>query len=192
MELSCFHSWPTWLILPISTLRNCLLKRKPDERGKSDPHAKSVWYSGYVEWEKYPEKKAIASHFLNTMKFTPIPVFQGIHLYLINVEFQHIPLPKTNPISIGHRWKEYHEAFGLKSIVDFSWDVQKEKRDSIYVWSWGVSLSFLHYINIGLSWSLDFPLNAETRWETGWYWDKPFSGPSLCDELFASHQTVKR
>lgn len=68
------------------------------------------------------------------MKFTPIPVFQSIHLYLINVEFQYIPLPKTNTISIGHRWKEYHEAFGLKSIVDFSWDVvQKEKRDSIYV-----------------------------------------------------------
>ena len=54
-----------------------------------------------------------------------------------------MPLPKTNPVLIGHRWKEYHEALGLKSIVDFSWEtVQKEKPDMIHL--------------------LDFPYNGET------------------------------
>lgn len=44
---------------------------------------------------------------------------------------------------MGHRWKEYHEALGLKSIVDFSWEmVQKEKEDMLHV--------------------LDFPYNGET------------------------------
>lgn len=27
----------------------------------------------YVEWEKYPDKKAAATKILNTKKFTPIP-----------------------------------------------------------------------------------------------------------------------
>ena len=55
-----------------------------------------------------------------------------------------MPLPKTNPVLIGHRWKEYHEALGLKSIVDFSWEVvQKEKHDMLHL--------------------LDFPYNGETR-----------------------------
>ncbi|CAL1707567.1 unnamed protein product [Somion occarium] len=50
----------------------------------------------------------------------------------------------TNPVLIGRRWKEYHEALGLKSIVDFSWEmVQKEKEDMLHV--------------------LDFPYNGETK-----------------------------
>lgn len=61
-----------------------------------------------------------------------------------SAEFQFVPLPKTNPILIGHRWKEYHEALGLKNIVDFSWKmVQEEKADMLHV--------------------LDFPYNGETR-----------------------------
>lgn len=60
------------------------------------------------------------------------------------IEFQFVPLPDTNPVLIGHRWKEYHEALGLKSIVDFSWKtVLKEKPDLIHL--------------------LDFPYNGETR-----------------------------
>ena len=44
---------------------------------------------------------------------------------------------------IGHRWKEYHEALGLRSIVDFSWaTVLREKPDMIHL--------------------LDFPYNGET------------------------------
>ncbi|KAF5340084.1 hypothetical protein D9758_013143 [Tetrapyrgos nigripes] len=89
-------------------------------------------WTGYVEWEKYPEKKALAKRILDTKKFTPIP------------EFQFVPLPDTNPVLIGHRWKEYHEVLGLKGIVDFSWEtVQKEKPDMIHL--------------------LDFPYNGETR-----------------------------
>ena len=66
------------------------------------------------------------------------------HSNYLASEFQQDPLPKTNPILIGHRWKEYHEALGLKSIVDFSWDmVQAEKEDMLHV--------------------LDFPYNGETR-----------------------------
>ncbi|KAJ7213940.1 Oxidoreductase, molybdopterin-binding domain-containing protein [Mycena pura] len=94
---------------------------------------KAGW-NGYVEWEKYPKKKALATKILNTKKFTPIP------------EFQFVPLPDTNPILIGHRWKEYHEALGLKSIVDFSWKtVLEEKPDLLHV--------------------LDFPYNGETTHE---------------------------
>ncbi|KAF9222999.1 molybdopterin binding oxidoreductase [Gyrodon lividus] len=89
-------------------------------------------WSGYVEWEKYPDKKALAREILKTHRFTQVP------------EFQFVPLPDTNPVLIGHRWKEYHEALGLKSIVDFSWEtVQKEKPDLIHL--------------------LDFPYNGETR-----------------------------
>ncbi|KAF7299801.1 Sulfite oxidase mitochondrial [Mycena chlorophos] len=82
-------------------------------------------WTGYVEWEKYPEKKALASSILKTKKFTPIP------------EFQFVPLPNTNPILIGYRWKEYHEALGLKSVVDFSWKSRseslEEKPDLLHV-----------------------------------------------------------
>ncbi|KAI0081222.1 sulfite oxidase mitochondrial precursor [Panus rudis PR-1116 ss-1] len=95
------------------------------------PEERPGW-RGFVEWEDKPERKAIAHELLKTKKFTPIP------------EFQMDPLPRTNPILIGHRWKEYHEALGLKNIVDFSWEmVQTEKEDMLHV--------------------LDFPYNGETR-----------------------------
>ncbi|KAK7687080.1 hypothetical protein QCA50_009580 [Cerrena zonata] len=95
------------------------------------PEERLGW-KGFVEWEGNDERKAMASEFLKTKQFTPIP------------EFQQDPLPKTNPILIGHRWKEYHEALGLKSIVDYSWEmVQTEKEDMLHV--------------------LDFPYNGETR-----------------------------
>ncbi|KAF9020204.1 molybdopterin binding oxidoreductase [Hymenopellis radicata] len=99
------------------------------------PEEKLGW-SGYVEWEKYPDRKTMARQILNAHKegFTPIP------------EFQFVPLPDTNPILIGYRWKEYHELLGLKNIVDFSWEtVQKEKPDLIHL--------------------LDFPYNGETTSE---------------------------
>jgi sulfite oxidase len=55
-----------------------------------------------------------------------------------------VPLPKTNPILEGHRWKEYHEAIGAQAMVDFSWEmVKKEKANMLHV--------------------LDFPYNGETR-----------------------------
>ena len=62
---------------------------------------------------------------------------------MAHTEFQFVPLPNTNPILIGHRWKEYHAALGLQSIVDTSWaTVLKEKPGMIHL--------------------LDFPYNGET------------------------------
>ncbi|EGN94020.1 hypothetical protein SERLA73DRAFT_171854 [Serpula lacrymans var. lacrymans S7.3] len=91
---------------------------------------RSGW-SGYVEWEKYPEKKALAREILKTHTFPHPP------------EFQFVPLPDTNPVLIGYRWKDYHKALGLQSIVNYSWEVvQKEKPDLIHL--------------------LDFPYNGET------------------------------
>lgn len=61
-----------------------------------------------------------------------------------DTEFQYSPLPTTNPILIGYRFKEYHSALGISDIVDHSWEVvQKEKPDIIHL--------------------LDFPYNGETR-----------------------------
>jgi sulfite oxidase len=52
-------------------------------------------------------------------------------------EFQLKPLPETNPVLEGVRWKQYHYAMGetLKDIPDISWDyVKKEKsEDMIHV-----------------------------------------------------------
>ncbi|KAI0043950.1 molybdopterin binding oxidoreductase [Auriscalpium vulgare] len=94
------------------------------------PEEKDAW-RGYIEWEKYPERKAIASKILNTHKFSLPP------------EFQFAPIPDTNPVLIGHRWKEYHEALGISGLVDYSWEtVQREKPDLIHL--------------------LDFPYNGET------------------------------
>ncbi|CDO69882.1 hypothetical protein BN946_scf184884.g41 [Trametes cinnabarina] len=94
------------------------------------PEERPGW-RGFVEWEGRPERKRVASAILQSKKFSPIP------------EFQFVPLPKTNPVLIGYRWKEYHEALGLKNIVDFSWEtVLKEKPGMIHL--------------------LDFPYNGET------------------------------
>lgn len=112
------------------------------------PEERSGW-RGYVEWELSPERKKVAASLLATKKFTPIPGETSVRYFLfkltkLRLEFQFVPLPKTNPVLIGHRWKEYHEALGLKSIVDFSWEtVQREKPDLIHL--------------------LDFPYNGETR-----------------------------
>jgi sulfite oxidase len=85
---------------------------------------RSGW-KGYVEWEKYPEKKAEAEKVLAQYKFPTPP------------EFQLVPLPKTNPVLEGVRWKQYHYAMGetLKDLPAISWEyVQKEKsRDMLHV-----------------------------------------------------------
>lgn len=65
--------------------------------------------------------------------FTPIP------------EFQLVPLPSTNPILLGHRWKEYHLALGpnLNKIHEQSWEIFKqEKRDNMVSpgWRWGCEI----------------------------------------------------
>ncbi|CAJ2504630.1 Uu.00g120240.m01.CDS01 [Anthostomella pinea] len=75
-------------------------------------------WSGYVEWEDYPEKKKKAHEILVSQKFPPPP------------EFQLGPIPGTNPVLEGVRWKEWHRAIGgrLFNVPEESWNiVLKEK-----------------------------------------------------------------
>jgi hypothetical protein len=52
----------------------------------------------------------------------PPPVFQ----------FQLVPLPSTNPILLGNRWKEYHVSLGptLENLPGKSWDIVQEEKDT--------------------------------------------------------------
>lgn len=79
-------------------------------------------WKGYIEWEKYPEKKAQADEILAKYAFPGPP------------EFQLVPLPNTNPIIEGVRWKQFHYALGetLKDIPATSWKyVKKEKSEDM-------------------------------------------------------------
>lgn len=72
----------------------------------------------YIEWEDYPEKKKKAHSILASQKFPPPP------------EFQLGPIPDTNPVLEGVRWKLWHKAIGgaLTRVPDDSWaTVLKEK-----------------------------------------------------------------
>lgn len=77
----------------------------------------SGWH-GYVEWEKEPERCAKAAIILASKAFTPIP------------DFQSNPLPTTNPILLGERWKEYHLALGpsLENLPEESWKIAQEEK----------------------------------------------------------------
>ncbi|ORY62415.1 oxidoreductase molybdopterin binding domain-containing protein [Pseudomassariella vexata] len=82
-------------------------------------------WKGYVEWEKYPEKRKRAEEILANYDF-PVPP-----------EFQLEPLPRTNPILTGERWKQYHYALGptLEKLPDISWKyvLQEKSADMIHV-----------------------------------------------------------
>ncbi|PQE29127.1 oxidoreductase molybdopterin binding domain-containing protein [Rutstroemia sp. NJR-2017a BBW] len=111
-----------------SILHPDLVIRNKDEL--PDPHELELeeeldgWH-GYIEWEKYPERKQKAMEFMKKFEFPNPP------------EFQLVPLPKTNPILEGVRWKQYHYALGkkLRDIPAESWlFVEKEKSpDMIHV-----------------------------------------------------------
>lgn len=76
-------------------------------------------WKGYVEWEDYPEKKAKAHKRFLRYKFPPPP------------EFQLGPVPGTNPVLEGVRWKLWHESIGgaLTGIPDESWKTVLEVRN---------------------------------------------------------------
>jgi sulfite oxidase len=82
-------------------------------------------WGGYIEWEKYPEKKKQAEQVLANYDF-PVPP-----------EFQLAPLPKTNPVLTGERWKQYHYAMGptLEKLPQISWDyvLREKSEDMIHV-----------------------------------------------------------
>ncbi|KAK6206645.1 hypothetical protein LQW54_007597 [Pestalotiopsis sp. IQ-011] len=109
----------------------CIPPQKfPSQRKKNDAAIKAVGdpkklftrerqgWRGYVEWENYPEKKEAAHKILKAQEFPPNP------------EFQLGPIPGTNPVLPGTRWKMWHHALGgeLSSIPEDSWEtVLKEK-----------------------------------------------------------------
>ncbi|KAI2777768.1 molybdopterin binding oxidoreductase [Daldinia loculata] len=77
-----------------------------------------VGWDGYVEWEDYPDKKRRAHEILVSQTFPPPP------------EFQLAPIPGTNPVLEGIRWKLWHRAIGgrLAVVPEESWAiVLKEK-----------------------------------------------------------------
>ncbi|KAI0969643.1 sulfite oxidase [Xylaria arbuscula] len=76
-------------------------------------------WSGYVEWEDYPEKKKTAHEILISHEFPPPP------------EFQLEQIPGTNPVIEGVRWKEWHRAIGgrLKVVPEESWVTVLEEKD---------------------------------------------------------------
>ncbi|KAJ4376377.1 hypothetical protein N0V83_001660 [Neocucurbitaria cava] len=88
------------------------------------PEERKGW-KGYIEWERYPDKKRKAAEILAQYDF-PVPP-----------EYQLVPLPDTNPVLEGVRWKYYHYALGptLSNQPDISWGyVRKEKsEDMIHV-----------------------------------------------------------
>ncbi|KAF7556951.1 hypothetical protein G7Z17_g1071 [Cylindrodendrum hubeiense] len=85
--------------------------------GKSDDEPEIIveeerkGWKGYVEWEDYPEKKSNARQRFAQFKFPPPP------------EFQLEPLPETNPVLEGIRWKMWHRAIGgaLANVPEESW-----------------------------------------------------------------------
>ncbi|KAK6384381.1 hypothetical protein LTS17_001944 [Exophiala oligosperma] len=79
----------------------------------------------YVEWENYPEKKAKAHKILINNEFPPPP------------EFQLGPVPDTNPVLEGVRWKMWHKAVGgpLTSVPEESWlrVIQEKHPDMLHL-----------------------------------------------------------
>jgi sulfite oxidase len=84
-------------------------------------------WKGYIEWEDYPEKRAEAAAMLAKVAstFPPPP------------EFQLGPLPNTNPVLEGVRWKMWHKALGgpLKYVPEESWlrVIQEKHRDMLHL-----------------------------------------------------------
>jgi sulfite oxidase len=82
-------------------------------------------WRGYIEWEDYPEKKNLAHKIMISHKFPPPP------------DFQLGPLPDTNPVLTGERWKLWHRAIGgpLTSMPEESWlrVIQEKHKDMLHV-----------------------------------------------------------
>ncbi|CZR50760.1 probable sulfite oxidase, mitochondrial precursor [Phialocephala subalpina] len=92
-------------------------KETPDPEALGLEEEFPGWH-GYVEWERYPERKKEVKEYMKKFNFPGAP------------EFQLVPLPKANPILEGVRWKQYHYALGnaTKDIPAESWFfVEKEK-----------------------------------------------------------------
>lgn len=101
-------------------------------------------WRGYVEWEKYPEKKKKAAEILAQYKFPDVRL-KHRNLFDLNPSSDRLMqppefqldwhrFPQSNPLLPGTRWKQYHKALGpsLENVPDISWDyVQKEKSEDM-------------------------------------------------------------
>ena len=90
----------------------------PNDRQTPYFKEEKVGWKGYIEWEKYPDKKKQAAHILSSYSFPGPP------------EFQLKQIPDTNPLLEGVRWKQYHYALGetIRDVPMISWKyVQDEK-----------------------------------------------------------------
>ena len=75
-------------------------------------------WKGYIEWEDYPEKKRKAAEILAAHKFPPPPEFQSASLHppsngsrsQVLTVYRLGPIPDTNPVLEGIRWKMWHKA----------------------------------------------------------------------------------
>jgi len=74
-------------------------------------------WKGYIEWQNCPEKRAKAAEILARHKFPPPPEFQSasfIHGFLFFREILTMsrlgPIPDSNPVLEGVRWKLWHKA----------------------------------------------------------------------------------
>ena len=77
-----------------------------------------------MEWEDYPDKKVKAAQRFKRYKFPPPP------------EFQLEPLPATNPVLEGNRWKLWHKAIGgvLTKIPEISWETVLKVQCAQILW----------------------------------------------------------
>ncbi|KAK5989631.1 Sulfite oxidase [Cladobotryum mycophilum] len=75
-------------------------------------------WKGYIEWEDYPEKRTKAHQRFSRYKFPPPP------------EFQLGPVPASNPVLEGVRWKSWHKAIGgaLANVPEESWKIVLEEK----------------------------------------------------------------
>ena len=103
--------------------RPYLLDESPQSEDSDKIFAEELpGWKGYVEWEKYPEKKRKAAEILARYRFPPPP------------EFQLGPMPDTNPVLQGERWVMWHKAVGgrLTNMPEESWStVIKEKHSDM-------------------------------------------------------------
>lgn len=97
---------------------------QPEHSDKVFAEETSGW-KGYIEWEKYPDKKQKAAEILARYRFPPPP------------EFQLAPVPDTNPVLDGERWVMWHKAVGgaLTSIPEESWSrvIEEKHPDMLHL-----------------------------------------------------------
>ncbi|GFF56898.1 sulfite oxidase, mitochondrial [Aspergillus udagawae] len=113
-EKDTLHIYPPQ---PKKTMKDEEAIEAVGDRDKLFAREREGW-KGYVEWEKYPEKKAKANKILTSQTFNPSP------------DFMFGPIPDTNPVLPGDDFKDWHRALGgeLTSVADDSWrTVLREK-----------------------------------------------------------------